>query len=41
MPHVVQQSEPREGRMGYASRPSWEDHCSVHERAVLPTSPIE
>jgi hypothetical protein len=30
-PHVVQPSESREGRVGYASRPSWEDHCSVYE----------
>jgi hypothetical protein len=40
-PHVVQQSEPREGRVGYASQPSWEDHCSVYERTVSPTSPVE
>jgi hypothetical protein len=40
-PHVVQQSEPREGRVGHASRLGWEDHCSVYERTILPTGPAE
>jgi hypothetical protein len=41
MTHVVQPSDPREGRVGYASRPSWEDHRSVYERTVPPTGPAE
>jgi hypothetical protein len=38
---VVQPSEPREGRVGHASRPSWEDHCSVHEHTVPPSGPAK
>jgi hypothetical protein len=33
---VVQQSESREGCVGHASRPGWEDHRPVHERTVPP-----
>jgi hypothetical protein len=40
-PCLVQPCESCEGRVGYVSRLSWEDHCSVHERIVPPTGPIE
>jgi hypothetical protein len=40
-PHVVQQSKPRERCVGHASRPGWEDHCSVYECTLPPASPTE
>jgi hypothetical protein len=33
---VVQQSESREGCVGHASRPGWEDHRPVHACIVPP-----